>query len=346
MIEVVLEAHARANVARPLNRIQAFYRRGIDDGRSGAPKVVHRFHENRDNFRIGRLALIGLPQHADHGAVESVGIEGRGVIRMRMIARRGGDRIVRVIASDHLKDGGGILHGACDGTSDVGEQGERDHAGAAGESHGGANADQSLMRRGTADGVPGIAAQSHQAEARRDGRRRSTARARRDAIERVRIFRVAGQNRADGLIGTEGPLGHIGFRQHDGAGFFDALDQKRVFVRNISGHGERAAGGLQSSGLEVIFHDHRHAVQRTGQAGLGKAAVQFGSFLFGVGIDQDDGIDRRAVLIVSRDPAEIIANQRAAGKMAGLHGIVDLRDGGLLDFEGVACLSGEKGRRK
>ena len=76
VIQVVLEAHARANVARPLNRIQAFYRCGIDDGRSGAPKVVHRFHENRDNFRIGRLALIGLPQHADHGAVQSVADRG------------------------------------------------------------------------------------------------------------------------------------------------------------------------------------------------------------------------------------------------------------------------------
>ena len=94
----------------------------------------------------------------------------------------------------------GVFHGARHRPGDVGEQAQRHHARPAGQPHRRANADQRLVRRRTADRVAGVAAEADRAEARGDRRRRAAARSGGDAIERVRILRVAGQNRADRLV--------------------------------------------------------------------------------------------------------------------------------------------------
>ncbi len=102
----------------------------------------------------------------------------------------------------------------------------------------------------------------------------------------------------------------------------------------IAGERQRAVGGLQSLGLEIILHDHRHAMQRPGKSGLRETPVQLLGLFLHVRIQHHDGIDRRPVLVVGLDALQIIAHQFPASKSPRLHGVVDLRDRCLDDVEG------------
>ena len=125
-------------------------------------------------------------------------------------------------------------------------------------------------------------------------------------VERVRVPGVARKNGVDGFIRAEGPFGHVGLGEDEGAGLLDAFDLEGVFIGDVAGQGERAVGGLDALRFEVIFDDHRHAVEGSGEAGLGKTAVQFVGLLFDVGINQDEGVDGRAVLVISGNALEIL----------------------------------------
>ena len=70
-------------------------------------------------------------------------------------------------------------------------------------------------------------------------------------------------------------------------------------------------------------------------------AVQFVGLFFDIGVNQHDGVDCRTVLVVRFNAFEVLDYQGAAGEPAGLHGGVDLGDGGFLDFEGRRPLAEE-----
>ena len=190
------------------------------------------------------------------------------------------------------------------------------------------------MRRGAADGVARIAAEAHGAEARGDGGRGAAARARRDAIERVGIARVAWQERPDRLVRAERELRHVGFREHDRAGLFHAPDEERVLVRDEPLERERPGRALQADGFEVVLHDHRNAVQRTGQTVLDEPSIEIVGLLLRVGVRDDDRVERGAVLVVGVDSPQVGVHERATGQAAALHGRVNLRDRRLVDLEG------------
>ena len=120
---------------------------------------------------------------------------------------------------------------------------------------------------------------------------------------------------------------------HDRAGVLDLLDLERVLVRHEPGERERAVGALQADGLEVVFDDHRDAVQRTGQAALLEALIHRVGLLQRFGIGDDDGVDGRAVLVERVDALQILLDEAAAGQAPGLHRRMDLRDGRFVDFE-------------
>jgi len=96
---------------------------------------------------------------------------------------------------------------------------------------------------------------------------------------------------------------------------------------------------LQSFGFEVVFDDHRHAVQRPGQARLGQATVHLVSLFRRVGIDGHDRVNRRPILVESVDTPEIGIHQFTARQPPVAHGVVNLRDGGFFHFERRGCLS-------
>src|SRR5580700_5144649 len=130
------------------------------------------------------------------------------------------------------------------------------------------------MGRRATDGVAGIAAESDETKAGSDGSGGPSAGTGGDAIQRVRIPGIAGQDRTDGFIGTEGPLGHIRFGEYEGARVLHTFHLKGVLAGNEFREGERAVGGSESLGFEIILDDHRNAVKGSGQAGLSETAVQ------------------------------------------------------------------------
>ncbi len=129
------------------------------------------------------------------------------------------------------------------------------------------------------------------AEARGDGRGRAAARSGRDAIERVGVLRVSGKNRAERFVRRERPLGHVRLGQDDGARGFDLRHLKRVLVRDEAGERQRSVGALQADGLEVVLHDHRDAVQRSGQSALRESTVELIGLPRRLGVGHDDGVD-------------------------------------------------------
>ena len=248
-----------------------------------------------------------------------------------MVARGGCDGIVGIRSGDDLEDGDGVGNGASHGTGDVGCVTERHDAGATGESHGRPNADERLMRRRSANRVAGVGAQSRLAHVRCDGSGGAAAGPRGHAIERVRIPRIAGQDRVHGLVGREREFRHVGLREHDGAGLADALDLERVFVGDepLKCKGARRRG--QVARLEVVLHDHRNAVQRANEPFAPETGVERVGGAQRVRVHDDDRVDRRSFLVVGLDAREVLRDKRVARETIAFEGGVDLCDGRLFD---------------
>ena len=66
---------------------------------------------------------------------------------------------------------------------------------------------------------------------------------------------------------------------------------------------------------------------------LREAAIELVGLLLRVRVDDDQRVQRRPVLVVRLDAAQVRVDERAAGEAAGLHRLVDLRDGGFFDAE-------------
>ena len=85
-----LKPLARGRALRPRGSRRAVDRRRIDDGRAGAPQVLDRRHEHLHDLRVGRVALVGLPQHADARAAQrrrdAAPRRSRGIARPRAAA--------------------------------------------------------------------------------------------------------------------------------------------------------------------------------------------------------------------------------------------------------------------
>ena len=89
------------------------------------------------------------------------------------------------------------------------------------------------------------------------------------------FLRVARQDRVHRLVRAERELGHVRLGQHDRAGVFDRLRtwNASLFEMNPLSDSD-PVGALQADRLEVVLHDRRDAVQRTGQSALREAAIQ------------------------------------------------------------------------
>ncbi len=244
-----------------------------------------------------------------------------------------GHRIVGVRTGNHLQHGDGIFERARHRAGDVREQVERDHARTAGEAHRRADAGERLMRRRAANRVAGVASETDGAEVGGDGRGRASARSGRHAVERVWILRVARQDRAHGLVRRERELGHVRLGQDDRSGRLDPLDLERITARDEALEREGAGRALEADRLEVVLDDGRDAVKRSDKPALLRAAVQIVGLRHGVGIDEDDSVDRGSGLVVRLDPLEVLLDESPAGELPGLHRGVNARDGRLFQLE-------------
>ena len=91
-------------------------------------------------------------------------------------------------------------------------------------------------------------------------------------------------------------------------------------------------------------------MKRTGEAGLCEVTVQLIGLRENFGVDQDDGVDGGSVFIKGANAIEVLRDEGVAGEVAGLHGRVDLGNGGFFDVEGggggLLRKAGEGGEEK
>ena len=188
---------------------------------------------------------------------------------------------------------------------------------------------------GPADGVAGVGPEADGAEARGDRRGRAAARAGRDAIERVGIARVAGQQRVHRLHRIEGELRHVALRQHDGARFPELLDLKGVGLRHHALQRQRPRRGRHVRRLVVVLHDQRHAVQRAGGTRLREPGVERVGDLQRVGVGDDDRVQGRALPVVRLDAVEVHLDQPATRQRPRLERRMDVGDRRFLVAEEI-----------
>ena len=168
-VEVVLELVAAAGL-RAAHLVQPLDRHRIDDLGAQISQLAERAAKYRIDVAIERRRVVGLMQHAEPRALQTVAAQRRRVVRVYLAARRRGRRIVRIFAGDHLQHRRGVGDGPRHGAGDVGAEVQRHDAGAADEAHRRSEADQRLVRRRPADRVAGIARERDRAEVRRRAR--------------------------------------------------------------------------------------------------------------------------------------------------------------------------------
>lgn len=162
------------------------------------------------------------------------------------------------------------------------------------------------------------------------------------AVERVGIAGVA----EEGAVGVAaGVFAERGFAEDDGAFLAELGDDEGIEGRAVVGESGDALGGGHTGGVDFIFYEDDDTVHGAGElAGLGKSRVEFVGFGEGGGVEGDDAVDRRALLVVGLDPVQVELHELARGEFAGEDGGLDIGDGGLDDVERFGGSSGEKQR--
>ena len=264
-------------------------------------RLLHALH----HFRIGVLRGEQLSHDAEPHAAHAVLIQEREVAVGPLALAGRGHLIRRIVTGDHVEDRHGVRHVPRHRAADVLVEKQRHDTVAAGEAHGRADADQARVRRGPADGVARVGPEADRAEVCGDRCGRAAARAGRDTIERVGVARVAGQQRVHGFHRIEGELRHVALGQHDGAGLAELLDLEGVRLRHHALQRERSRRGRHVGRLVVVLHDQWHAVQRADGTGLREFRVERVSDLERVGVGDDDGVERRPLLVVRVNAVEV-----------------------------------------
>ncbi len=323
-LEVVFEAVAEQVSERDL--IDLGDVDAIDDFRPLTLHVDQRlFHQVEDpGIRVGLSEE--LSQHADARAAQSVPVEELQIAVGPLALARRGDGVRRIIARDNVENGDGIGHGPRHRPADVAVQEQRHDAGAAGQPHGRADADKARMGRRPADRIAGVGPEADRSEIGRHSGGRPAAGAGRDAVQRVRVARIAGQQRAHGLERAPGEFGHVGFGEHECARLAQLADLKGVTGRDRSLQRQRPRRGRHVGGIEIVLDDQRNAVQRPAEARLGKARVERIGGGQGVWVDHDDRVERRAFLVVRLDAVDIHLDQLMAGHLVRCKCCADVGD--------------------
>jgi len=287
----------------------------------------------------GRLPVELLAGHADPESLDALAerlrVVDRGAARSRRALRR---RVGGVRPGNRGQQDRRVGHRAAHRAGGVLRVRDRDDARAADEADRGLDADESAVVGRRDDRAVGLGPHRHGAQARRRGGPGAGARARGVAVERVGIpgLAAAATPAARGVRRAEiRPLREIGLAEEDRPGVAQALDHVCIGGRTRIDQGERSRGRLHAvRGADVVLHEHRNAVQRASHLARLALGVQSLRDRCRVGVDLDHGAQRGALAIDRVDAGQVLVDERARGVLAGLHALLQLRDGRLLELEG------------
>ena len=121
--------------------------------------------------------------------------------------------------------------------------------------------------------------------------------------------------------------------------FLELARDKAVPVGHVIPEQHRAHGGGHILHIRLILHDQRNTVHRPDHAAGLKGLVQPVRFGQRVGIDRNQGVDRRTLLVIGLYPVEIHLHQLARGQRARRERRMDIGDCGFDHIKDIGCHS-------
>ena len=151
------------------------------------------------------------------------------------------------------------------------------------------------------------------------------------------IVRIAGfaRNGTDAHHRAEGPLGHVGLGQYDGAGGFQGFHHRGVLVGRKAFECDRASRSLQAGRVVVILYNQNRAVQRPQLPSATVFGIELpGGFQRG-GVRDDDGVELGG-LVVGGNAGLICVHQLLASAVAVLESLLHVGYRGFRHLKGGA----------
>ena len=222
-------------------------------------------------------------------------------------------------------------------------EGQRHDAASAQQSMGGLQADDAVRCGRSTNRTAGVGAHPQGCEHRGDAGAGAAGRARGGAGEVMGIQGLA----ADGAMSAaRGELRQVDLGENDGAGVAQFFYQKSILRRDRAPQHEGARGGRQIRGVVVVFQYHRNAVQRTARSFRSALGIERTRRVERRGIQCDDGVDRRPLLVVGLDARQVELGELFRGQASLRHGVFEICDAGLgqVDRRGLDR-GGEQSRR-
>jgi hypothetical protein len=127
------------------------------------------------------------------------------------------------------------------------------------------------------------------------------------------------------------------FAEKDRAGGAQVCNGEAFGPRLVVAKQDRPQGRLHAFDVDLILHNNRDTVQRSDKAPVAlEGSIERRRLIASAGIDGDERIDRRAVLVKSLDARQIELDQLARRQLATPEGRVHLIDCCFFDFEFLA----------
>ena len=158
---------------------------------------------------------------------------------------------------------------------------------------------------------------------------------------RAEVVRVPGLSaqRADGRP-AQGQLGEVRLGQNKRSGLPQPPHDEGVVWRDGLGQGDRGARRRHIGGVEVVLHDHWNAVEGPAVGPVRDIeAIQLSGGVERTWVQGQNRVERRPLVVVRLDPAEVVLHQLHAGESTRGEGVVDPSDGGFFQGEGAADLT-------
>ena len=125
---------------------------------------------------------------------------------------------------------------------------------------------------------------------------------------------MARDERVDRLERAAGELRHVGLGEHERARLAQLAHLKGIPRRHRALQRQRPGRGRHIHGVKIVLHDHGDAVQWPDRARLREPGVERVGRLQGVGINGDDRVQSRPLLVVRRNTVEIHLDQHTTGQ--------------------------------
>jgi hypothetical protein len=130
------------------------------------------------------------------------------------------------------------------------------------------------------------------------------------------------------------PLAQVGLAENHRAGRAQVRSHGRILCRNRTGQRKRTCRRVHGVGrVDVVLDQHRNAVQRPAHFSALAFRIELVGDLQCVGIEFDDGVQRRSGCVYRGDAVEVLLHDRVRGQFTGSHASFQFSDADFFQSE-------------